>query len=268
MDILKRTIAPISEEAWVEIERQARLRLEGNLSARRAVDFSGPHGWRLGAVNLGRLDVKESGDSEGVPWGIRQARPLVETRIPVLLELMELDSVSRGLKNPDLRPLEDAACRAARFEERSIYLGFEPGRIKGMAPASPHEPIPLGSRVEDYQELVERGVVAIQKAGIGGPFMLALGTEPHQRVMAGDQRGYPLRRRLEGILQGGILWSPALEGGVLFSAREGNFLLTVGQDFSIGYVTHTRTEVELFITESYTFEVLEPAAAVEYRLAR
>lgn len=266
MDILKRTLAPITEPAWKEIDDRARERLKGNLSARRAVGFSGPHGFGLGAVNLGRLEVREE-SSDGVPWGARRVQPLVEVRIPVNLDLMELDSISRGLRNPDLSAVEKAAFRAARFEERAIYHGFAAGGIQGMTKATPHDPVELGTRTEGYQEALEGGVVTIEKSGIGGPFMLALGTEPYQLVMAGDRAGYPLRRRLEEILEGDILWSPALEGGVLFSAREGNHLLTVGQDFSIGYALHDRDTVELYLTESFTFQVLEPAAAVEYVLA-
>jgi len=39
------------------------------------------------------------------------------------------------------------------------------------------------------------------------------------------------------------------------------------QDLSIGYADHGRDEVELFLAESFTFRVLEPAAAVRLRHA-
>ena len=42
-DILKRNLAPIAEEAWEEINKQAALTLKGNLSARRLVDA--PWAW-------------------------------------------------------------------------------------------------------------------------------------------------------------------------------------------------------------------------------
>jgi uncharacterized linocin/CFP29 family protein len=50
---------------------------------------------------------------------------------------------------------------------------------------------------------------------------------------------------------------------VILSGRGGDFVLTVGQDFSIGYAGHGEGTVQLFITESFTFQVLEPKAAVE-----
>ncbi len=52
---------------------------------------------------------------------------------------------------------------------------------------------------------------------------------------------------------------------VLLSVRRGDFALTVGQDLSIGYAFHEKHKVELYLTESFTFRVLEPAAAVYLR---
>lgn len=266
MDILKRELAPISSDAWTLIEQNAMNRLKGNLSARKHVGLSGPHGWNLGAVSLGRLRLSKSEPREGIHWGLREVLPLIEVRVPFSLKLMEIDSISRGLKNPDFAGLEEAAQKAAWFEESCTYHGFTEAGIEGMIPRSPHEPISLRKQVDMYQEFVESAVVSIQKAGIGGPYILALGTEPYLAVMAGDQRGYPLRKRLEGILSGGgMCWSPALEGGVVYSAREGNYELTIGQDLSLGYAGHSRDAVELYITESFTFQVLEPGAAVELK---
>jgi len=48
----------------------------------------------------------------------------------------------------------------------------------------------------------------------------------------------------------------------LLSVRGGDYELHVGQDWSVGYLGHDRQTVELFLTESFTFRVLEPAAAV------
>jgi uncharacterized linocin/CFP29 family protein len=53
-----------------------------------------------------------------------------------------------------------------------------------------------------------------------------------------------------------------LKGGGLLSTRGGDYEVTVGQDLSIGYAAHDRTDVELFLTESFTFRMLEEKAAV------
>jgi uncharacterized linocin/CFP29 family protein len=39
-------------------------------------------------------------------------------------------------------------------------------------------------------------------------------------------------------------------------------VLTLGQDVSLGYVAHDREEVELYMTQSFTFQVHDAGAAV------
>ena len=263
MDILKRSLAPVTDRAWKEIDDQATRSIKGNLSARRLVDFSGPHGWTLGAINTGRLEIAESKLIKGVSWGLRKALPLVEIRVPFALKQMEIDSVERGLKAPDLEPVHAAAVKSAIFEETALYHGFAEAGVEGIIPSSPHKAIDLGTGVGRYMEAVEKAVLTIQKAGIGGPYNFILGTVAYSTLMQGDDRGYPLKKRILGVLDGGdLFWSPVIEGGVVLSSRGGDFELTVGQDFSIGYAAHSREEVELYITETFTFQVLEPAAAV------
>jgi len=80
--------------------------------------------------------------------------------------------------------------------------------------------------------------------------------------MVGSPKAFPLRQRIEALVTGGIHWSPVLEGGAVLSRRGGDFELTVGQDLAIGYKNHDAREVHLYLTESFAFRVLEPAAAV------
>lgn len=264
MDILKRNLSPLTENAWEEIDDQARLIIKGNLSTRSAADISGPHGWEFGAVPTGRIQLADK-PAEGVPYGIREVLPLVEIRIPFTLDLREMDSISRGLKDPDLDAVDEAGRKAAIFEEKAVYYGFKPGQIEGIAQASPHKPLSLTKNASEYPEIIEEGLVTIEGEGIGGPFDLVLGNTPYQTVMAGDERGFPLKKRIEDIIRGDLRWSPVVKGGVLMSRRGGDYLLTLGQDFSIGYTNHTSDTVELYITESMTFQVLEPAAAIEFK---
>ena len=55
-DLLKRDRAPITPEALAAVDAEATRVLKLNLAGRRLVDFKGPHGWQLAAVNTGRLD--------------------------------------------------------------------------------------------------------------------------------------------------------------------------------------------------------------------
>ena len=55
---------------------------------------------------------------------------------------------------------------------------------------------------------------------------------------------------------------PALTGAYVISKRGGDFELTIGQDVSIGYDSHTADVVNLYFIESFTFLVYTPEAAV------
>ena len=266
-DILRRAMAPIADLAWMEIELQSARILKGNLTARKLVDFCGPHDWQYAAVNLGRLQVRAGSEVDGVAWGVHQVMPLVEIRVPFTLGIWELDDVVRGARNPDLDGLKEAARKAAIFEERAIYQGFPEGGLQGILQLCTNPPVPLSNDRGRLTEAVELAIVAIQEAEVGGPYALVLGTEPYKWVMIGEPDAYPLRQRIEALVKGGIHWSPALEGGVVLSRRGGDFELTVGQDLTIGYKSHTAKEVDLYFTESFAFRVLDPGAAVELKLA-
>jgi uncharacterized linocin/CFP29 family protein len=64
------------------------------------------------------------------------------------------------------------------------------------------------------------------------------------------------------LLDGPLVWAPAVNGAVVLSLRGGDAELVVGQDWSIGYLDHDANEVRLYLQETFTFRVLTPEAAV------
>ncbi len=72
MDLLKRKKAPLTDEAWQQVDDEARRVLKLRLAGRKVVDFSGPHGWRLGGVNTGRLKPIGQDSAGGVSYAVRQ----------------------------------------------------------------------------------------------------------------------------------------------------------------------------------------------------
>lgn len=265
MDILKRELAPISTAAWEQIDDEARRVLKLHLAGRKVVDFSGPHGWGLGAVNTGRLKQMEDGPIADVSHAIRDVLPLVEVRSPIVLSILELDYAERGATDLDLDPVIATAERVARAEDSAIFHGFAHGNITGIIPASPHAPIDVNALV-DWPKAVSQAKEVLRLAGVGGPYALALGPKAYSEVTAESDDGYPLRRRIQDNLIETLVWAPALEeGAVLLSKRGGDYELTVGQDLSIGYASSDRKEVELYLTESFTFRILENKAAILLR---
>jgi uncharacterized linocin/CFP29 family protein len=266
MDLLKRELAPITSEAWEQIDEEARRVLRLHLAGRKLVDFSGPHGWQLGAVNTGRLKQIQPTAPDAVAHAIRDVRPLIELRGNFLLEPLELDYAARGAVDLNLDAVIAAAERIARAEDSAIFRGFEAGGIVGIIPASPHEPIAVNS-IGEWPRAVSQAKEVLRLAGVNGPYALAAGPNAYAELTAGGDDGYPLRKRLqETIAEGSLVWAPALEeGAVLLSKRGGDYELTVGQDLSVGYTRHEKDQVELYITESFTFRVLEDKAAVLLR---
>lgn len=264
--LLKRTFAPISDVAWEMIDEEATRILKGNLSARAIVDFEGPRGLHAAAVNLGGVKPAKADVVKGVVWGLRQVLPLVDIKVPFALSLTDLDQTARGGITPDLATVVTAAQKAALFEEKTIYFGLPEGGESGILAAAVCKPVAGPKEPSDFPEAVEAAVYAIEKQGIGGPYHLVLGQDFYRLLAVGDNRGYPLRKRVADLLSGGsIRWSPALKGGALLSGRGGDFELTVGHDYAIGYAGTDGDQVNLFLTASLAFRVIEPAAAVEMK---
>lgn len=261
MPILKRDVAPITDGAWSVIDEEAKRTLRAHLSARRFVDVVGPHGPEYAGLNIGRVQLPDDHEFEGVRFGIRQVQPLIEMRVPFELNVWELDNVERGAEDPDLDPLADACRRAACFEDRAVYEGFDSGCINGLMKLSPHDKIPLGGGGTDHAEAVAAAVMTMLDAGVDGPFGLVLGSQAYREMVAGGG-SYPPLRRLKSVLEGPIIHSRTLEGGLVVSMRGGDMELILGEDFAVGYETHDAQKVRLFVTESFTFRVLDPAAFV------
>jgi len=263
MGLLKRKKAPLTDEAWEQVDEEARRVLKLHLAGRKIVDFSGPHGWKYASVNTGRLGPIGKGAIGGVSYALRVVQPLVELRVPIIMKIAELDAAARGADDLDLDPVIAVAETVAHAEDTAIFHGFEGGDITGIIEASPHKPIAVSSYLE-WPKAVVAGLEVLRAAGVNGPYALALGLQAYDELDADSEDGYPLRRRFEESLpEVTLVWAPALQGGaVLMSARGGDYELTVGQDLSIGYAVHDRTDVELYLTESFTFRVLEEKAAV------
>lgn len=262
MDLLKRELAPIVPEAWREIDEEARRVLNLHLGGRKLVDFDGPHGWNHAAVNLGTLDLLEDQPEDDVYLGIRNVLPLAEVRIPIRLDIMDLDAVARGDHEPDLDAVVRAAEKMARLEDGAIFQGSDALGITGILEASEHDPMTLPADPVRYPQVFVEASEVLRRAGIDGPYALALGPEAYNALAQAADDGYPIRKHVSQLVDGPVVWVPALEGAVLLSVRGGDFTLTVGQDLSVGYAYHEKDEVELYVTETFTFRVLEPAAAI------
>jgi len=67
---------------------------------------------------------------------------------------------------------------------------------------------------------------------------------------------------IKRLVDGEIIWAPAIAGAFVLTTRGGDFGLYLGQDISIGYLSHTDAIVRLYLQETFTFLLLTSEAAV------
>jgi uncharacterized linocin/CFP29 family protein len=260
---LFRDRAPITEAGWEEIEKEAKRTLRGMLAGRRVVDFRGPLGWDDSDVELGRADpISSPASGPDVQARLRRVQPLVELRIPFEVTRAELDAIDRGARDPDLDSVIAAARQIAIAEDRAIFHGYKAAHITGICEAAAATAVPLGSSHADYPGAVSAALTKLRDEGIEGPFAVVLNEQLYKDLAARTDSGYPILSHVQRLVDGDIVWAAGLDGGLVLSKRTGDFELTVGQDFSIGYFEHNLERVRLYIEESFTFLVLTDQAAV------
>jgi uncharacterized linocin/CFP29 family protein len=261
MDILKKELAPLSAQAWEELEERAAQVLRSRLSARRVIRVVGPKGWAYTAVPEGRLDLVD--DESDVKAGVYSVKPLVEARTRFSVNRWEMDNATRGAKDIDFSSLDAAVERMAAFEDQAVYYGYDKGGIVGLAQVYGAEPVAFGSGAQQIMESVSQSMVALRSNHAQGPLSLVVGTEAWVRLNK-EIQGIPLVERIERMIGGKVVHSLSIDGAMLLPYDDGNLELTIGQDFSIGYEYHDSREITLFLTESFTFRVLDPSLVVVF----
>jgi uncharacterized linocin/CFP29 family protein len=91
---------------------------------------------------------------------------------------------------------------------------------------------------------------------------VVLGADAYTALSESSDQGYPIIEHIKRIVNGDIIWAPAIEGGCVLSTRGGDYELHIGQDVSIGYSSHTDTTVQLYLRETLTFLMLTSEASV------
>ena len=258
--ILRRSTEMIAREAWEELDSQARRVLSLALTGRKFVDVIGPKGWNYAGHPLGRLDIKTEVPRKGVEFGVNMILPLVEARAVFELEQWELDNISRGSKNPDLKPLEEAAKAIATFEDTAIYSGLDEGCIVGLRNAAAHRPLTTGDGIEGILRAIMDATLMLQDASVEGPYVLAASPALWKKLYS-SAADYPLIKRVEKLVSK-VVFANSPDASFVVSSRGGDMELVIGQDMSLGYEDKTSGRVRCFLTESFTFRVVNPETIV------
>jgi uncharacterized linocin/CFP29 family protein len=263
MNNLFRELAPIPKPAWDEIEKEATRTLKTMLAARRVVDFVGPKGFDLSSVGTGRADPIEAPPSCSIQARLREVQPLVEFTAPFEVLRSEIDAIDRGAKDPDLDSVIAAARQIAIAENAAVFHGYPAAHIRGMGQVEKGaKGLSIGDDYGTYPAAITSAVNRLRDGGVEGPYAVVLSESGYANLLKTTKDGYPVLEHVRRIVDGPLVWAPGLEGALVASLRGGDFELTVGRDFSIGYLDHDEEVVRLYIEESFTFRLLSPQAAM------
>jgi uncharacterized linocin/CFP29 family protein len=259
---LRQELSPVLPKAYEMIADRAREVLEARLAARKLVDFDGPRGYEFSAVSLGRS--RPISVSPGVEGRLRAVLPLLELRVPFELSLAELDDVDRGADDIELEPVAEAARKLADLEDKAVFYGVEAAGIEGMLTTTTQPKLPFNPDFRDFTDQVSAAIAQLHAAGVAGPYAIALDEHSYASLLRSTgPGGYPTLNHVRKLVEGPSVFAPSLSGALVISLRGGDFRLTVGQDASIGYLSHDSEKVRLYLEETLTFRSLSPEAVVQ-----
>jgi uncharacterized linocin/CFP29 family protein len=261
MNNLHRELAPISDAAWAEIEEETTRTLKRYLAGRRVVDVPTPGGVGAPAVGTGHL-LPIASPAEDILARQREVKPLVELRVPFELTRAAIDDVERGAEDSDWQPAKDAARKIAFAEDRAIFNGYAAANIQGIREGTSNPVMTLPADVRDYPDAVAQALSQLRLVGVNGPYSVLLGAKAYTQLAETRDHGYPVLEHVKRIVDGDLIWAPAIEGAFVLTTRGGDFVLSLGQDISIGYLTHSDAAVRLYLQESFTFRLLTSEASV------
>jgi uncharacterized linocin/CFP29 family protein len=261
MNNLHRELAPISDAAWAQIEEETTRTLKRYLGGRRIVDVPSPGGIALPGIATGHLRPI-SGPADGILARQREVKPLVELRVAFELSRQTIDDVERGSEDSDFQPAKDAAKKLAFAEDRAVFNGYPEAGIQGVREGTSNPIMTLPADVREYPDAVAQALSQLRLVGVNGPYSVLLGADEYTALAETRDHGYPVLEHVKRIVDGNLVWAPAVEGAFVLTTRGGDFELNIGQDFSIGYLSHTDSIVRLYLQETFTFRVLTGEASV------
>jgi uncharacterized linocin/CFP29 family protein len=262
MEWLRRNAAPLSAKVWKEIDEIAGSMFKQTVVGRRITDFDGPRGWNHVATQLGTFKPARAPQSSGkVQFMIPDVLLLTELRAEFEVPWADIDIFERVGPTLESKSIEDAAKETALAEDTLLFFGTT--TTPGLLTHSDTPRVALsdwsasGRLVTDLLSAVQK----LDTAGVKGPYEAVLSSQHYYSYLrqTGEGGVYPAAKQL-GIVLEKVHHSPVIDGAVVLSTRGGDFLTTVGGDFTVGYRWHDDKAVHLFCVETIAPQLLTPEA--------
>lgn len=261
MNNLHRELAPISAAAWEQIEEETTRTIKAYLAGRRVVDVPTAGGVDFPGVATGHL-VSIASPAKGVVANQYEVKPAIQLRVPFELSRQAIDDVERGSEDSNWQPAKDAAKILAFSEDRTIFDGYQAANIQGIREGTSNPVKSLPEDVRDYPDVIAEALNQLRLVGVSGPYSVLLGAVEYTGLAETRDHGYPILEHVKRIIDGNIILAPAISGAFVLTTRGGDFELNLGQDVSLGYLSHTDTAVRLYLQETFTFRILTSEASV------
>jgi uncharacterized linocin/CFP29 family protein len=173
-----------------------------------------------------------------------------------------VDGVERGANDSDWQPAKDAARTIAFAEDRAIFEGYAAAGIVGIRQGTSNPKKSLPADVRKYPEAFAQALSQLRLVGVNGPYSILLSADAYTELAETSDYGYPVLEHVKRLVEGQIIWAPAIYGAFVLTTRGGDLDLHIGQDVSIGYLSYTDTHVRLYLQETFTFLYLTSESAV------
>jgi uncharacterized linocin/CFP29 family protein len=183
-------------------------------------------------------------------------------RVPFELDREQIDDVERGAEDSDWQPAKDAAKLLAFAEDRAIFQGYAAAGIGGIREGTSNPILTLPSEVRFYPDAIAHALSQLRLEGVNGPYSVVLGADAYTALSETSDHGYPVLRHIKELIDGEIIWAPAIKDAFVMTTRGGDFAFYLGEDVSIGYLSHDDKKVRLYLQETFTFLLLTTEASV------
>jgi len=252
---LARDDAPIGSGLWEVLDKTMLGVARGELAGRRLLDIDGPYGLGLKDVPLPDEEIEE-----GV--FVSNSLPVTSIQRAFSLNMRDLAAFEREPSSMDLGPLVEATIAVVRKEDEIIFEGTK--RTPGLMTSKGAIKVGLSSwaDVGAAQEDLIASVSAMDKAGMHGPYALALAPQRYNLLLRRFETAAVSELDVAKTLATqGIVKAPALDdGGVFVQAGKEFACIVVGQDLSLGFIGPDVGRLEFFVSESMAVRVLVPRA--------
>jgi uncharacterized linocin/CFP29 family protein len=77
-------------------------------------------------------------------------------------------------------------------------------------------------------DVISQALSELLLAAVDGPYTVLLSADVYTKVSETTELGYPIREHLNRLVDGEIIWAPAIDGAFVLSTRGGDFDLQLG----------------------------------------